>query len=579
MINNIKIIDSDLIEKIAAGEIIERPSSIIKELVENSIDARSKSIEINIDKGGINLIIVKDDGDGIEKDQIELAFKRHATSKISTVNDLDNILTLGFRGEALPSIASVSHVFIKTAAEDSGANEFLIQAGDCGKIKPSSRNKGTSITVRKLFENLPARKKFLKSSESEQISITKILKQYFLSYPNISFKYSNSKKTIFNLSKKNLKDRILDIFGSSYSPQLIKVNNRKEDYAISGYLGSIDLARKRIGEQYLFVNGRFILNRMINHSIYRSYSSLLDRGEYPFFVLNLKLNPSLFDINVHPSKREIRFKDEWKINQFIKDSINKSLKNVLKTTPTFNFNIPPRRLESSQGLGLEYDKISYQNTDDMLIKEKTNLINNKIDKILLEDEKNKKLNIDEVWQVHNKYLITKLNDGIVIIDQHVAHERILYDLAIDGLNNNQTESQTVLFPKTLDFRGEEYDILIKLLPYLNKIGFKIREFGENKIIIEGVPVYMKNDDEVALIKGIIDKYDTYGENETEFYDKLAANYSCKAAIKAGENLENTEIKHLINKLFQSPNPYFCPHGRPIIVNLTIDELDKRFERI
>ena len=168
---------------------------------------------------------------------------------------------------------------------------------------------------------------------------------------------------------------------------------------------------------------------------------------------------------------------------------------------------------------------------------------------------------------------------MIIIDQHVAHERILYDSAINGLNNNDIESQTVLFPKTLDFRGEEYDILLKLLPYLNKIGFKIREFGENKIIVEGIPVYVKNDDEITLIKDIIDKYDTYGENESELHDKLAANYSCKAAIKAGEKLEDNEIKHLINKLFQSPNPYFCPHGRPIIVNLTIEELDKRFERI
>ena len=287
MSTNIKIIDSNLIEKIAAGEVIERPSSIIKELVENSIDANSKSIEININNGGIDLILVKDDGDGIAKDETKLAFKRHATSKISRIDDLNKISTLGFRGEALPSIASVSHVHIKTSNKDTDANELTIQAGKSGAVKPTSRNKGTTITVRKLFENLPARKKFLKSPESEQISITKTLKQYFLSYPDISFKYSNSNKTIFDLSENNLKGRIADIFGNSYFENLLDVENSKGPYSISGYIGNINLARKRIGDQYLFVNGRFILNRMINHSIYRSYSSLLDRGEYPFFVLNL----------------------------------------------------------------------------------------------------------------------------------------------------------------------------------------------------------------------------------------------------------------------------------------------------
>ena len=486
---------------------------------------------------------------------------------------------MGFRGEALPSIASVSHIQIKTSVKENDANELTIQAGISKGIKPTSRKKGTTIIVRKLFENLPARKKFLKSAESEQISITKILKQYFLSYPEISFKYSNAKKTIFNLPKTDLKGRISDIFGSSHIKDLMDVNNSKSAYSISGYIGNINLARKRLGDQYLFVNGRFILNRMINHSIYRSYSSLLDRGEYPFFILNISLDPALFDINVHPSKREIRFGNEWKANQFIKESIIKSLKNITKTAPTFNFNIPDKKINISRELKLEYDKMSHQNIDNVLIGKDSDLINNKIDEILLDDNEEKKLNIDEVWQIHNKYLVTKLNDGMIIIDQHVAHERILYDSAINGLNTNQTESQTVLFPKTLDFKGEDYDILLKLLPYLNKIGFKIREFGENKIIIEGIPVYMKNDDEISLIKEIIDNYDSYGENETELHDKLAANYSCKAAVKAGEKLEDNEIKHLINKLFQSPNPYFCPHGRPIIVNLTIEELDKRFERI
>ena len=574
MKNNINIISSDIINKIAAGEVIERPSSIVKELIENSIDAGSTEIHISIDKGGIESIIVKDNGCGIESEQIDLAFTKHATSKISKISDLDAISTLGFRGEALTSIAHVSHTSICTASNDNQAYETTIKEGQIGKIKIAARPRGTTIIVKKLFDNFPARKKFIKTPESEQIAITRVMKNFFLSYPEIAFTYSNRNKKIYQLSKNTLIGRILDIFGSNYKSPLIRVSNERKGYSVDGYIGNLDLIKKRTGEQFLFVNNRHVDSKMINHTIYRSYSSLIQRGEYPFFVLNINLSPSLYDINVHPSKKEIRFKEEWRVNQFIKDTIKKALSNSLDVIPSYTFTSNEKKVDLSENLNLPEKQLSYIDTDSLL---KSNAINEQIDDILNEGNK-AEFEIDSIWQIENKYLITKLNDGIVIIDQHVAHERILYDAAIKGLQNMDVESQTALFPKSLHLPNDDYQILIELLPYINKIGFKLREFGENTVIIEGVPTYMKNDDEISIINDIISGYETYGKEDLEIQDKIAANYSCKAAVKAGDALKENEMKHLVNKLFQSENPYFCPHGRPIIVSLTTDELDIRFER-
>ncbi len=576
MRKKIKLMSEDMISKIAAGEVVERPSSIIKELVENSIDAESKNIEILIERGGKDLILIKDDGIGISSDELPLAFTRHATSKLNNMKDFENISSLGFRGEALASIASISNINIKTSTDGKNASEINVRGGKVGKQKKIARNRGLTISVRKLFDALPARKKFLKSSDSEQIAITKIMKNYFLSNPKINFRYMNANKEIYNLPSKSLKDRIGDVFGKKHLDSLIKIEFEKQNFKLSGYLGNLDLVSKRLGNQYLFVNGRYTFNRMINHSIYRSYSSLIDRGEYPFFVLELRMPPNLFDVNMHPTKREIRFKDDWKVNQFIKDSIGSALKNVQKTTSTFNLNPSYKLKNTSEQIGFDAHQISDMNIDQLVNISETN---DRVEKIFSESNNTNNPIIDNVWQIHNKYLVTYLNDGILIIDQHVAHERILYDSAIKGLNNKKTESQAVLFPNILELQGEDFDILIKLMPYLDKIGFKIKQFGENKVIIEAIPVYVKSNDETEIIKHIIDTFDNFKEKDNEMFDKIAANYSCKAAIKSGDSLEENEIKHLINRLFQSNNPYFCPHGRPIIVNLTIDELDKRFERI
>ena len=572
----IKEINKNLIKKIAAGEVIERPESIIKELVENSIDANASKIEIIIEKGGIDSIIVKDNGIGIQKDEIAIAFKRHTTSKISSIEDLDNINTLGFRGEALSSISTVSHVSISTSSDGVESFNADIIDGSMSKISSGARGKGTTIKINKIFNSFPARKKFLKSPDTEQIRITKLLKNFFLSYPMIEFNYTSSGKNIYSLKPKKINERILDIFGEQYKGKLIKVESIKGKYQVEGVVANLDITKKTPGDQFLFINNRPIKSKMVQGTILRSFSSLIQRGEYPFYSINIIATPDLYDINVHPSKKEVLFKEEWKVNQLIKDAIKGCMSNIPSALPNYNFNPYQKEVQLTEEIPYDVNSMSELSIDTIITPEIDNKIDDKINNIL---NRKKEIKIDDLWQIDNKYIITKLIDGVVIIDQHVAHERILYDSAIKGLQESRSDSQAVLFPKTMEFSADEYDVLMKLLPYIDRIGFKLREFGDRTVIIEGAPTYMKNDDEISIINEIISQYDTYGKEDLEIHDKLSANYSCKAAIKAGDPLDDNEMKHLVNKLFQSENPYFCPHGRPIIVNLSTEDLDKRFERI
>tara|TARA_S200000501_G_scaffold110960_1_gene104364 strand:+ start:61850 stop:63577 length:1728 start_codon:yes stop_codon:yes gene_type:complete len=572
----IKKINNDLVKKIAAGEVIERPESIIKELVENSIDAKSKKIDIYIKEGGISSIIIKDDGIGIDENEIDIAFKSHTTSKINSIKDLDSIYTLGFRGEALSSIASVSHISISTSSDGTLSSNADLIDGEISKISSGARTRGTTISVNNLFNSFPARKKFLKSPETELARITKVLKKFFLAYPDIEFNYFSEKKLIYALKPTSMINRIIDIFGSQYKDKLLDVNSEKGHYIVEGYIANLDILKKRPGDQYLFINNRPIKSKMVHNSIISSYSSLIQRGEYPFFSINIKTSPSFYDINVHPMKKEILFKEEWKVNQIIKESIKQSIASIPASLPNYNFKPYNQEIQTTERINFKDSNLSQMSIDSVITSGISKDIDEKIDDIL---KREKSIEIDDLWQIDNKYIITKLIDGVVIIDQHVAHERILYESAIKALETKEVDSQAVLFPKTVEFAADDYDILIKLLPYINKIGFKLREFGDRTIIIEGVPVYIKNDDEVSIINEIISKYDTYGNDELEIHDKLAANYSCKAAIKAGDHLEDNEMKYLVNKLFQTQNPYYCPHGRPIIVNLSTEDLDKRFERI
>jgi len=585
--NKIKILSSNLVDQIAAGEVIERPASVVKELIDNSIDANATKIEIIITDGGKTSILIVDNGDGMSKDDLELSFKRHATSKIISQSDLDNIKTMGFRGEALPSIASVSLVNIKTNTDErNNGYEYKIRGGTKQSLEAVSRTKGTSISIKNLFYNTPARKKFLKAHNTEYKQITKVIRTFLLSNPQISFKYTHNSKIIYNLVSQSIESRLKSIYGDNITDSLIKIEKSSKNIKVNGYIGNLNLVKKRPSDQYLFINDRHIKDRLISSSINKAYLNLIDRGEFPFYVLNIYVDPKTVDFNVHPSKKEIRFENEWKIYQFLKDVVIDSLSSIKETIPNYNtiksspFHYNSNNLFSN--LSKTSDIEAKPMNIDQILDTTTNIEEEKIKRnfnTMFEKEQENVFNgSGDIWQIAKKYLFTEISDGIVIIDQHVAHERVLYEEALDALEGEGLSSQTVLFPETIKFLPDEYDSFLNILKYFEKIGFKVREFGENTILVEGLPSSIPLGSEDNLLKNILDEYITFKDNDISFMHNIAATYACKGAIKAGDKLEKEEMSSLINKLFSTNNPYYCPHGRPVIIRMSEFELDKRFER-
>ena len=586
--NKIQVLPDNIINQIAAGEVVENPSSVVKELIENSIDSKASTIKIIIKNGGHDLIEVIDDGLGMSRDDLLLAFSRHATSKIKNKDDLKNISSLGFRGEALPSIASVSRVNV-LASDGNEGHEISIDKGEVVKREKSAITKGTDIKIKNLFYNTPARKKFLKSPSQELRNITKIVKRFILSYPEISFMYQSDDKIIYKFNSTSLDKRIIQLFGDSYAKNIISIDSQDGNSKISGYVGSLNLLQKRRGNQYIFLNGRFIVNESISNSIRNCYDSIIQRGEFPFFVLFLELTPSAFDINVHPTKIEARFSEKWNIINFITSNIKKELKKILKVLPDINFTSKIDSIDNDLRLDLELNSNLDLKAEDG-ISSKINELNNEIDSDIKIEKAINRLNEyknetealiakdTQIWQIHNKYLVTEINSGLLVIDQHVAHERVLYEKVKKAFNSNPLPSQSTLFPKTIKFDAEDYSKFLDIVPFLEKIGYKMREFGNNSIIIEGVPSDIKWGNEEDIINDVLDRYIEYDKLSSSYLDYIAATYSCKAAVKAGDFLEKEERKKLIDNLFATENPYYCPHGRPIVVSIKTDELDKRFER-
>jgi len=571
---NIKPLSEDLRNKIAAGEVVERPASVVKELVENSLDAKASEITIVIEKGGHQLIQISDNGGGISPEDMNLAVQRYSTSKIESVDDLFKINSLGFRGEALASIASVSEMVLASCANGEGGFAVSINDGEAGELKPAEPVQGTSINVRNLFYNTPARKKFLKSQRVEFRQIVSMVRRYGLAYPEVAFKLFHDEKEILNIQSESLKERIDNLLDPTYSAHLLEVNIVKGDFAISGYVGNLNLLRSRPGEQYIFLNRRFIKHRLLNNAVYGAYQSLLKRGEYPFYVLNLVQPTDQVDVNVHPMKIEVRFKDEWRLYHVLKSAIGDSLGDILDTIPDFS------KIETSfQGIDNELNQGS------LSLPEVETPIQQGLEraKTYMETFSEKKETVEDVstsniWQIHEKYIVSQINSGLVVIDQHVAHERVLFEDALTAFEKAPLGAQTLLFPETLEFSADEFSVLLDILPNLNKLGFRMQEFGKNTVMVEAIPSEMVWGNEKTIIREIMDSFLENKKKYSSWQEGLAASYACHAAVKAGDPLTIQEMQALVNRLFATKHPYYCPHGRPIIIQLSIEELDKRFER-
>ena len=584
----IHILPEILCNKIAAGEVVQRPASVVKELLENAIDAGATQIEISIENGGRDLIQVIDNGSGMSSVDLPLAFERHATSKIANVEDLFQINTMGFRGEALPSIASVAMVEMvsKHASEDS-AHRLEIQAGKPGKVQPFAWETGTRITVKNLFFNVPARLKFLKAKRTELNHIIDRVKPLALIYPELGFKLQSDSKVIYDLRPSTPEERISKIFGAGYEEKIISVSQTRGPIQVSGFIGNLDLVRVARGEQYLSVNGRPISDRLLSNAVYQVFRSLIQRGEYPFYILGVTLAPQEVDVNVHPTKTEVKFKDEWRVYQVVKDTVEQGVRGTLQMLPGFQDRPQQGSFEPQTftgGVSPQFDLSSTpsgaqgaRNAEETELLEKARQFSQVLDRSP-STERPQRAEAGFIWQVHNKYILSQISSGIAIIDQHVAHERILFEEALEDMDKHRGAAQQLLFPQNQEFSADDHSTLLEMLPMLNDMGFQLREFGPRTILVEAVPAGMRTGGESTILKEMIDYY---RENKTFDYSpakRVAASYACKAAVKAGDPLNEEEMRVLVDQLFATGNPFYCPHGRPIIINLSIEELDKRFER-
>jgi len=609
--NRIKILPEHIASKIAAGEVVQRPESVVKELIENSIDAGAGIIELIVKRAGKTLIQVIDNGTGMPEADAVLSVQKHATSKIYTYEDLESIITYGFRGEALSSMAVVSQLEIKTRTKEEELGTF-IRIDEPGSIfkEKGSFSKGTSVSVKNLFYNTPARRNFLKTDATELKHIIDIFNKLALSHPEINFMLYNDDDLVYDYKPGSLEDRIKSVFAENMPDALIPVEERTDFINISGYIGKPTLLKKSKGEQYLYLNLRYVVSRQINHAVFAAYEDFLEKGDYPFFILFLEIDPQKIDVNVHPSKLEIRFDNERDVYNFVLAVVRKNL-GTFDLVPSMEFGKTEpdsEKLRVDNFVKIEKDDFSDRPSDrkhyssaifsdadiDLIFSslDKKSLPADKLSSISpLENDKQGEpltLKVPEnnkgegetfIIQLHKKYILSPIRTGLMIIDQHVAHERVLYEKAIKKIEANLPFSQQLLFPRTIEMDPGKYGILKEIYPYLVKIGFELKFFSKNTIVIEGVPDDVKSGNEEKILRQIIDEYIlNQQEKKLEQQDNVAKSYSCKAAIKAGDYLSDKEMRLLIDQLFATSNPYVCPHGRPIVVKISLDEFDRRFGR-
>ncbi len=569
MASKIHILPDFLMKRIAAGEVVERPASVVKELLENALDAGANSVSLFIKDGGMGLIQVIDDGEGMTEEDAVLCCERHATSKISKAEDLDGITSLGFRGEALASIGSISRMEIVTRTEkDEEGNQVFVECGKVREVLKMAAKKGTSITVKDLFFNVPARRKFLKTPATELRHMILTFKRIALAYPEIDFSLTiNGEKTI-DVRKNSRQMRVHDLLGGQKASQLIPVEKKISNVLVEGFVSRPGESRKTRDDQFFFLNRRYIVNRSLLHGVLSAYGPRLGHNEYPSYILYITMDPQQFDVNVHPTKIEVRFSDE----KYIHDIVHRTVQDVLNTPVA----VPEMRFVPGSQKGRSISKWPYSQSGDM------GQMTLEVQRPHMGEEiaQSQKQNDDTpvLWQLHNRYILSQIKSGLTIIDQHIAHERILYEKALAARSRNTGLAQQLLFPQTVDLLPEDYLVLTEILPFLEKIGFGLKEFGKNTVVIEAVPVDVKTGREKELLKEIIEEYKEEKTVTGDTWDAVVKAFACKSAIKSGDRLTSHEMASLVDQLFATQDPYSCPHGRPVIVNLSLEEIDKRFGR-
>lgn len=611
----IKILPDNLASKIAAGEVVQRPESVVKELLENAIDAGAKNIELIIKRAGKSLIQVCDDGAGMSEEDVLLSIQKHATSKITSFEDLEAIKTLGFRGEALSSIAAVSQVEIKTETRDEEIGT-LIKIEEQGTVEKQKGSfpKGTCVSVKNLFYNIPARRKFLKTDTTELKHIFDTFNRTALAHPEITFKLFNADNLIYDYRSGGLQQRIMQVFADNMLDALIPVEEKTEFMNVHGYIGKPAMLKKSKGEQYLFLNNRYVVNRQINHAVFSAFENILEKGDYPFFILFIEIDPKRVDVNIHPSKLEIKFEDEKSVYNFVLAVIRKSI-GTHDLVPAMSFDDEGGEEKLSFN---HFNRVTQNDFSDRPVRSKGNYTEQTVtdDEIELvfgnltsdikkdqdfssdhskgfsspeKEISHQKISTEKrqevagettfITQLHNKYILSQIKSGLMIIDQHVAHERILYEKALARFDTDMPFSQQLLFPLSVSLDAASFQLLKTLNEQLEKIGFEFKFFSDNTVVIEGVPEDIKSGSEERILRELIEEFMiNEREKKLEQRDNIAKSYSCKTAIKAGDKLSDREMRQLIDQLFATSMPYVCPHGRPIVIKISLEEFDRRFGR-
>ena len=577
----IKVMDETLANKIAAGEVVEKCSSIVKELVENSIDAHAKSIIINLEEGGKKLIEVIDDGDGMNEEDAILAFQRHATSKIYKDDDLFFIDTLGFRGEALPSIASVSKTDLRTSDGGVGTH-IIIEGGKLLENTPSDSRKGTSVKITNLFYNTPARLKYLKSDQSELASCVSFVERLALSHPEIAFNLNHGGSPVVKTSGSNdLLKTIHEIYGLQVSSRMLEVRATSDDFDLYGYVCKPEILKSNRNHMIVIVNDRIVRNMDINRAINDAYYTYKPDIKYPIVVLKITTDPTLVDVNIHPTKQDIKLSKMDVLYDLIVTTIKKALYQAL-LVPDAIERIPvsnPVKTEVVENIVKEseeeYNKDMTQTTFDFVrgeedTQEEENVVNPEM----------KKMKLYPVGVAHGTYIIAEDETGIYLIDQHAAQERVNYERNMRALKAKEVHTTELLFPITIELSGSEFLTVKKEVPHLQELGFDIEEFGMNTFVIKAHPTWLREGYEEESIRRIIDLIvgGISHIDPVKFNESIAITLACKMSIKANMHISHEAQEELLNELCACDNPYNCPHGRPTIIKFSIYDLERMFKR-
>ncbi len=557
----IKKLPDDVVKKIAAGEVIDSPASVVRELVENAIDAQAKNIRIVVEESGKRLIIVEDDGVGIPRDEIPIAVERFTTSKISSEEDLSKIETLGFRGEALHSIATVSRLTIRSGTEGDSSWEVIFNGTTPESIRPAPFRKGTTVIVKDLFYNFPVRRKFLGGDLYEGRRIIEVVTSYALWNHEIGFELHVNGNEVFNLPPVETRtERIRDIYGEDFIEETIEIKSGSgSSFELEGRISRPEKMKLKPVTQIILVNGRSVKSDQIRSAIYKA---LMEVKNYPEFIIFVHVDPQYIDFNVHPQKKEVRFSRSLRIFE----RVYRSVRETLEVTKTAYLKVPagdtvPLRL-------IQEKTPSYKPED--VPKNARQLELGEMQPVSETEEEN--YTPRAVWQAHNSYIIAEVKTGIIIIDQHAAHERVIYEQLLE----RKIGTQNLLFPVTVHLTPQEMQIYDEYKDILESFGFKIRRFSQTTVVIEGVPSVFSTitKDEFREILSELESKKSLPDR----FQYSVKTIACKAAVKAGEPMTNEEMLALINQLFHCKNPYFCPHGRPTIIKLGLEELERKFGR-